>query len=139
MKDQKKKQKAPDPLSALKYRGYCWALTPPGDDTSLQDLVCFAKFYLCRHAKKLWKDPVWESYTDEEILIEYFAHLFSTDKGARTQFEAQTFTGTDMYGEDIYDWLDRMVEQNQRENAKKLDEMSEKVEFSPETGRDKEE
>lgn len=133
------KTKKHDPLENLKYRGYCWAFTPPGEGSNLDDFVSFAKFFLCKHTKKLWKDPVWEDYTDEEILVEYFAHLFSMDQAARTQFEVYAFSGSDMYGEDIYAWLDRKVAENQEEHEKKLKEMPDKVSFSPETNKDLEE
>lgn len=135
----KPKKKRNDPLVPLKYRGYCWAHTPPGDDTSMEDFVLFAKFFLCRQTKRLWKDPVWESYSEEEILVEYFAHLFAADKSAKTEFEISEFSGTDVYGEDIYDWLDRKVVENQAEMKKKQEELPEKISFSPEDNKDNEE
>lgn len=134
-----KKPKPKDPLTALKYRGYVRAITVPGEETTLEDFVSFAKFFLCKQTRRLWKDPIWDSYTDEEILIEYFAHLFFTDKSARTEFEVNAFSGTDTYGEDIYDWLDRKIAENQAEREKKLDEMPDKVSFSPDSNKDQEE
>lgn len=130
------KKKEHDPLFAMKYRAYCRALTPPGDDTTIEDFTTFAKFYLCRVSRRLWKDPIWDEYTGEEILIEYFAHLFATDKSARTAFEVRNLSGSDMYGEEIFDWLDRMVAKNQEETNQKLDEMPEKVSFKPEKSRE---
>ena len=135
----KLKNKESDPLQALKYRGYCWAHTAPGDDTSLEDFVHFAKFFLCRQTKRLWKDSIWENYTDEDILVEYFAHLYSIDKASRTQFEVSAFSGSEVYGEEVYDWLDRMVAKNQEEMAEKAAGMPEKISFSPESNKDKEE
>lgn len=138
-KKKKKAKKESDPLAAIKYRGYCRAHSPPGEDMSLVDFVNFAKFYMCRHAHRLWKDPIWETYTDEEILIEYFAHLFTVDKEARTAYEAKAFSGEDIHGEDVYDWLDRMVALNQKEMAEKLDTLPDKVSFSPDSNKDIEE
>lgn len=134
-----KKPKKDDPLETLKYRAYCRALTAPGEDTTLEDFITFAKFFLCKLSHRLWKDPIWDEYTDEEILIEYFSHLFSTDKAARAEFEVQAFSGKEMYGEDIYDWLDRKMDELKVENEKKLEEMPDKVSFSPETNKDHEE
>lgn len=125
------KKKEHDPLKALKYRAYCRALTPPGEDTTMEDFVTFAKFYLCRVTRRLWKDPLWESYTEEEILIEYYAHLFATDKGARAEFEVRHLSASDIYGEDIFEWLDRKVAENQEETKRILDAMPDKVSYKP--------
>jgi hypothetical protein len=105
----------------------------------MEDLISFAKFFLCKHAKLLWKDPVWDSYTDEEILIEYFAHLFAKDEIARKDFEVSIDAGTQIYGEDIFEWLDRKVKENQEETKKKLEELPDRVSFSPSKSEDKEE
>lgn len=133
------KKKERDPLLSLKYKGYCRAHTPPGDRTSYEDLLSFAKFFLCKHSHRLWKDPVWDQYTDEEILVEYFAHLFANNKEMKADFEVAINAGTEMYGEDIYGWLDRMVAENQAEMSKKAEELPEKISFSPETNKDIEE
>lgn len=133
------KKQLHDPLKSIKYKGYCWSQTPPGDETSMEDLISFAKFFLCKHAKLLWKDPVWDSYTDEEILIEYFAHLFAKDEIARKDFEVSIDAGTQIYGEDIFEWLDRKVKENQEETKKKLEELPDRVSFSPSKSEDKEE
>lgn len=138
-KSKNPKKKEHDPLESLKFKGYCWAQTPPGDDTTIPDLVTFAKFFLCKMANRLWKDPIWEQYTDEEILIEYFAHLFSKDDVARKEFEVQINAGEKLYGEDIYEWLDQKIKTNQEEMETKLDELPEKVSFSPGKNEDKEE
>jgi hypothetical protein len=135
----KPKKKEPDPFESLKYRGYCWAFTEPGERYTLEEFINFAKFFLCKQTKTLWKDPIWDRYTDEEILVEYFAHLFSMDKNAKLDFEVYAFSGSDVYGEDIYSWLDRKIEENQAETAKKMEEMPDKVSFSPEKNRDREE
>lgn len=134
-----KKKKQVDPLISLKYIAYCRAFTPPGEDTSREEFVEFAKFFLCKQTRRLWKDPIWDDYTEEEILIEYFAHLFSTNAQAKSEFEVKAFSGSDIYGEDVFEWLDRMVKENQEDMAKKLDALPEKVSFSPETNVDKEE
>lgn len=132
-------KKEHDPLRSLKFKGYCWAHTAPGENTTITDLTNFAKFYLCKHAHRLWKDPIWDQYTDEEILIEYFGHLFSKDEVTRKEFEAEINAGTEVYGDDIYDWLDKKIAENQKEMKKKLDEMPDRVSFSPDKNEDIEE
>lgn len=133
------KKRPPDPLKSIKYKGYCLAHTPPGENFGMEDLVNFAKFFLCSKVNRLWKDAIWKEYTDEEILIEYFAHLFATNVGERREFEVSIDAGASIYGEDIFEWLDRKVKENQQEMKKKLEEMPEKISFSPESGKDKEE
>lgn len=133
------KKKQSDPLKSIKFKGYCWSQTPPGEDTTMEDLVSFAKFYLCKSSRVLWKDPIWDKYTDEEILIEYFAHLFSRDELSRKDFEASMTAGTDLYGEEIYDWLDRKIKENQEEMQRNAEQQPDKISFSPEKGLDKEE
>lgn len=132
------KKKEFDRLKSLKFKGYCWAHTPPGEDTSLDDLISFAKFYLCRKSQTLWKDSIWDDYTDEEILIEYFAHLFTEDKKSKEEFEL-TLNNDGMIDEETYDWFDRMIAKNQQEMKAKLKELPEKISFSPDKNEDKEE
>lgn len=134
----KKPKPRRDVLEPLKFKGYCWAFTPPGEDTSFEDFVNFAKFTLCRKCNRLWKDPIWEAYTDEEVLIEYFAHLFSTDEVRRKEFESKLATEAGDY-EDIYDWLDRKVAENQAENAAKVAAQPDSIVFEPGKNKDVEE
>lgn len=123
-----KKQQSKDPLLRLKYIGYCRAfVSPNGDEMTLDDLVSFAKNYLCLKTSTLSKDPVWETYTDEEILVEYYTHLFTNEKDAKEAFE----NSIDAYDKTTYDWLDKMVAENQKEMAEKADAMEDKVSFSP--------
>lgn len=135
MSQEKPKKKAPDPLFALKYRAYCRSQTPPGDKMSFEDMVNFAKFYLCHKTNRLWKDPLWDVYTQEEILIEYFSLLFEKDESAKEEFEAQLGAG-DLAYEDFFEWADRKVKENQEEMKQKAEEMPERISFSPESGED---
>lgn len=133
------KKKEFDRLRNLKFKGYCRSFTAPGDEMSLDDLVIFAKFFLCRKSRRLWKDPIWEDYTDEEILIEYFAHLYAEDKTAKEEFEMDLNHEEGIVDEDAYEWLERKVKENQEELKKKIEELPEKISFSPEKNRDTEE
>ena len=99
---------------------------------SMDDMVAFAKFFLCKRMSRLWKDAIWDSYTDEEILIEYYAHIFAENDEERRKLEVAIDAGVDLYGEDIFEWLDRKVRENQIEAKTKLEEMPEHIGFSPE-------
>ena len=79
----------------------------------------------------MWKDPIWDTYTQEEILIEYYAYLYELDEKVKHEFEVGLDAGAEVYGEAIYDWLDRMVEENQEVVKRQLAEMPDKVSFSP--------
>ncbi len=132
--DQKPQNNKPvDKLINIKWLGYVRSQTPPGEDITMRELVLLAKFFLCQHSHRLWKDPIWDTYTDEEILVEYYSYLFAKDEKFRSEFEATINAGTEIYGEDIYEWLDRKVRENQEEMKKKLEEMPDKVSFSPDT------
>lgn len=133
-KSPQKKQR--DPLLGLKYKAYCLVHVPPGESMKIEDLVNLGKWYLCNTLGYLWKDPIWEQYTDEEILIEYFSHLFAKDKELQNEFKAQISNGED--DEDIYAWLDQKIAENEAERKQKLEELPEKVSFSPD-GKDVEE
>jgi len=54
---------------------------------------------------------VWDNYTDEQIIIEYYAILFEKDPKFRAEFEAET--GTPI--EDDIDWMEREIARNQAE------------------------
>lgn len=118
-----------DPLRNIKFKGYCRSQMSE-HDSSIQDLVNHAKFFLCKTCKRLWKDEIWDTYTNEEILIEYFSYSFDMNEQFRKDFELQLNDSSQTYG-DVYDWLLRKVEENQREMRTTLQELPEKVSFSP--------
>ena len=70
-----------DSFRTLKYIGYCLSQLPPDPKTrSYEDYVNHAKYRLSVERGLLLKDPIWEKYTDEEVLIEHFALIFDKDK-----------------------------------------------------------
>jgi len=112
-----------DPFFPLKYKGYCLAMTPPdGDSVSLEDFVEFAKFQLCEARNILRKDVIWDAYSDEEVLIEYYAILMSKDENLRKKMELE-IGGMD-YAKDL-DWFDRQIKTNKKE----VDEIAKEEEF----------
>jgi hypothetical protein len=112
----------------LKYIGYCWAVLPPQDvDFDFNDFVRYCKFQLCKTTNTLMLDPIWDKYEDEEIIAEYYAHVFSNSDKEREKFEG-TLKG---FSDDIFDWFDQQIEKNQKELKSKADELEEDVSFTP--------
>ena len=108
--------------------GYCAAFMPPEEaEFEDGDFLRYAKFQLCLITKTLFHDAIWESYSDEDILVEYFAHLFTSSKEDKSEMEA-ILAGQDL---DFLSWADGMIEQNQKEMEDKLGNMGDE-EFSPE-------
>jgi hypothetical protein len=117
-------------LFRLEYMAFCMSQMPPQEvGSSLEDYVRFAKFQLSLDKHLLMEDPIWDRYTDEQILIEYMAGMFMKNPEKLKEFETK-LTGQDS---DVYDWLDRKIEENKKEMAEQLDKMEENVSFSPES------
>jgi hypothetical protein len=122
-----------DPFEKLKYMGYCLSQLPPsGITTSFTDYVNYAKFQLSLDKHRLLEDPIWEKYSDEQLLVEFYANLFSKSKKALKEFE-DTFVGTRSEVDDFSIWADKMIEKNQAELEKKAESLEDSVRFTPET------
>ena len=118
-------------LNNIKYMGYCLSQLPPQQNMiDFEDFLQFAKFQLCESRKILLKDPIWDSYTKEEILIEYFAMVFSINEDFKKSFENFLNEGYEdsLSIEEVYDWFDEQIEKDNREKAEKEAEFS----FKPE-------
>lgn len=91
-----------DKFDRLRYMGYCWSKLPPEEEgMNFEDLVHYAKFQLCATNHRLMKDPIWDEYTSEEILIEYYALLFHNSEEQAKKF-LQRMNGVN---ESDYDWI----------------------------------
>lgn len=118
-----------DRFQKLKLMGYCLAFLPPqGIDTSLKDFVEFAKYQLCKERHLLMKDPIWETYGDEEILVEYYAVLFEKNQTLKAEFEA-ALVKQDV---DFMQWLDKELRENEKKRAEE-NEGPPEFEFDPST------
>lgn len=118
--------KPTDKFAQLKYIGWCWSQLPPEDAAAnLADFVNHAKFQLCTERNVLMKSPVWDKYSDEEILAEYFAMIFVKSEEARKDFVIQ-LSGKEI--EEDIEWMERQ----EQENAEFLAQ-TEEFEFSPES------
>jgi hypothetical protein len=126
--EKKTKKKTPrDPFFRPKYIGYCWSETPL-DKVMFEDLSNFAKFQLCLATNRLMKDPVWDSYTTEEILVEFFARKFSKDRNYLKEFELS------LAKNEINDfglWADKLIDMDNKEKEEKIKNLEENITFSP--------
>lgn len=122
-----KKPQPPDVMFKLKHIAYCRSQTPLSDMT-LKDFVAYAKFQLCFKTKTLFKDPIWDNYTQEEILVEWFSHEFESNPQLVKEFEIGMSKGEVL---DFNSWADLQMKKEQEERAKKIRDQEDKVSFSP--------
>jgi len=114
-----------DPTFPLQYIGFCLAIRPSvADKVSICEFIDFAKFQLCAEYKIPRKSHIWDSYTDEEILIEYYALRFYNNADKAKDFEDK-LSGD--YQSDL-DWFDSEIQKN-KESLKSL--YPDEVKFSP--------
>lgn len=85
--NQKANKKQEDPLYGLKHIAYGRSVLSE-DALTPQALVDFARWQVCKARSILWNDPLWDVYTAEEILIEYFSIRFDEDEDLRAKFAA---------------------------------------------------
>ncbi len=120
-----------DIFKRLKYIGYCWSQMPPEETgIDLTDFAQYCKFQLCKINHKLMRDPVWEAYGEEEIITEYYAHVFANSKEKVKEFESSLELNKDTQ---IYDWFDEMIKKNQTELNTKAVEDKPGFEFIPDS------
>lgn len=117
-----------DPFLRIKYLGYC-LLQLPKKNATYGDLVKYAKFFLAVKTKKLMKDPIWDSYTSEELLTEFYAHRFIENKIALTEFEDQLNGGKSEESDEFNEWADKQMAQE----SKKREQLEERITFEPTT------
>jgi len=113
-----------DPFFKLKTIAYIRTKFPQGFET-VNLFVDHCKTTLCFNLKIAYKDPLWDSYTDEEIIIEYYCHVYNTNKA-----EADKMRASFVKEEDFFAWTEKMMKKNEEDLDKKREEM-EDVNFSP--------
>jgi len=102
---------------------------PPSElGSTLTDFVNYAKFQLSLAKSVLMEDPIWDRYTDEGILVEYYANLYTTSKD-----ELKKFEGEIVDEEDFASWADGQIEENQKELVGTLDSAEDSIRFSPDS------
>lgn len=116
-----------DIFHRLKYIGYCRSHLPPEEvGTDYNDFVDHAKAFLCSKTNRLFKDPIWDKYTAEEVLVEYFTYQMQNEQ-KRVEFEKELLN---VKGEDIDDWL---VAQSSKSKPVEPIELEDKIEFTPDS------
>lgn len=109
-------------LKAIAYYRVCGV--PKG--STLSQYIDTAKFLLCEKTNTLWKDPIWDSYTDEELLIEYFSYLHHYDEDFKTSFE--NIEGlSERYIQSAADYFDEQIALNEKELEKNMERETEEV------------
>jgi len=78
-----------DPFFGLKLIAFHRSTFPKDSEELTEDeLIAFARWQICKSRNILWNDPIWQSYTHPEILIEFFAIKFDEDQELRDKFAA---------------------------------------------------
>jgi len=94
-------------LNSLRKIAYLKVKGPPNNEAwTFNSLVILAKTVLGLEFKRLEKDPIWDSYTEEEILIEYFAFLFHKHKDLADS-AAQELFGEVVTEDDFLEWAEK--------------------------------
>lgn len=121
-------QKKADPLFRIKYLAYAQSqLVSRGD---FNDFVRWAKFQLCMVTRRLTKDPIWDLYTPEEILIEYYSHQFEKNKKFLLEFE-MSLNSVNGVVDDFSAWADKQIEKSRKEREELEATLEHSVSFSP--------
>lgn len=121
-------KKRRDPYRNLKWLGYKLATIEQAK--TLAEYVEYAKFQLCVKNNRLMKDPIWDTYTNEEILLEFYAHQFEVSKEFRIRFE-QELGANSQDVDDFAAWADKQMAKDATEREKLMGEAEDKVRFSP--------
>jgi len=127
MKKQTKKKKL-DPYKNLKRLGYNTSQLP--ERYNKDQLVTYAKFSLAKFSKRLLKDPIWDEYTEEELLIEFFAHQFEDNDKLRIEFEQEMNLNQGVV-DDFAAWADKKMAEDAKEREQIMGEAEDSISFSP--------
>lgn len=92
----------------------------PDANITKEDIINYAKWQICKSRNVLWKDPIWDDYTPEDILVEYFAILFDDNEENKEAFAQKLKPVT----EEVYDWFTEMEKKH----------LTEKIENAPNKG-----
>jgi len=127
------KKKEVDILKKLKYVAFCTACMPE-EKITFDDFIKFCKFQLCLKKNILLLDHIWDDYSNEDIIVEYYALLFATDLKERERFIKTLKGKLETEEEDPTAWMDAAIEENQKELLKLVDNQEESVSFKPVMG-----
>lgn len=122
------KNKNKDPFFGPKWLAYMNAEMP--EKAQLDDYVRWAKFQLAIRTKTLLKDPIWDKYTAEEILIEFFAHKFDNDPNFKKDFE-KDLGMEEAVVDDFASWADKEMGKAEKDMEKQIEGLEDKISFDP--------
>lgn len=77
------------------------------EPANLSELAIWLKRWWCRHYTRPYKDPILDTYTLEELLLEYYETLFLDDPKAKDQALAEVRTG--IYEDEDESWLKEVM------------------------------
>ena len=124
--ENQKKNKEVDPFLKLKHIAYCIASPPfKTNDASLEAFVKYARHQICVTKNILYFDPIWDSYSDEQVLVEYYALRFEKDKDFLEQFEVEVINDGKM--EDDIDWMEKEIAKN-KTNVEEYNKIKDEIE-----------
>lgn len=123
------KKKSRDPYKVLKYVGYRLSQLPNPYDRA--DLVRYAQFQLAAKTHRLMKDPIWDNYTEEELLMEFFAHQMNESEEFRKEFEVQMGANINGAVDDFDAWADKQMAEEAKIRDKIMGQTEDKISFSP--------
>ena len=126
----KKQKKSSDPLKKIKSIAYTKVVGPLDGNIDYDSFLRMAKSYLAIENKILFKDPIWDTYTEEELLVEYFSHIFMKFPDRRGEFEMEMNVGQSEY-DSFLEFANKAIEENQKELQARDDELPDSVSFSP--------
>lgn len=126
--DPKNNSEVKDPFFALKYIAFHRTGLPKDpEDLDRESLISFAKWQICKVRNILWNDPVWDSYTEEEILIEFFSIKFDENEDLRRDF-GNLVQGPSTKDLDWFDEMEQTHTQAKQDTIKDSD-LPEDLEF----------
>lgn len=73
----------------------------------------------------LMKDPIWDEYSDEELLAEFFAHIYAKDEESANELKAEV-TGEKVSDDEWLEWADSQM-------ADAPEEYEDSLEFTPDS------
>ena len=114
--------------------GYCLAFMPPlASSPDFEDFIRYVRFQLCTTYKIPFKDDIWDKYTDEELIVEYYAHIYRNSKEDRERIEDE-LRGKDVDKlDDFASWAIAQEHKNLKELQEKAESMEDDVSFSPDS------
>jgi len=107
-----KKKKEKDIWFRMKYMGYCLSNMPVLDETwEVKDYYRMVRFQLAKRWGVSMKNPVFNEYRDEELVVEYFAHRCDEEPEFKESIE-HVLNGTLPEYEDAVGWIEEQEEKN---------------------------